>query len=150
MQTSGMCAAHKLHHHTSWNITVFVDIHGTFLVSNEELAITKSEHAQWPKIFDAMGNAHKSVRSIRSLGSEVWHRPGLFLVQCENFNTTLGGDGEGGVEHVNPVTLGRDVKLVIFAEELGLRTARLEEAALAGGWLLYNGFKDLGVDSFSI
>jgi hypothetical protein len=100
---------------------VLVDVDGAFLVGNKELAIAKSEHSQWSEVFDTVGDTHESVGGIRSLRPKVWHGPGLLLVQGENFDTTLGRDSERRVEHIDAVTFGGNVKLVIFAEEFGLR-----------------------------
>jgi hypothetical protein len=99
---------------------VLIDIDGTFLVGDKEFAVAKSEHSQWSEVFDAVGDAHEGVGGIGGLRPKVWHGPGLLLVQGENFDTALGRDGEGRVEHIDAITFGRDVKLIIFAEEFGL------------------------------
>ena len=90
---------------------------------------------------------------VDGVGAQVGHGPGLFLVQGEDLDAARGGDGEGRVEEIDAVALGRDVELVVFAEELGLpavaggRGAAAEgaeaEAGSVGGGFLEDGLEHL-------
>lgn len=133
IQAGSMRTANKLHHHTARDIAVLVDIHRAFLVRNQKLAVAETEHVQRPEVFDALGNAVEGIVCVWGFGVKVRHGPGLLLVQGEDFDTALGGDGQRGVEHADAVAFGGDVELVVFAEELCLGAAGLDETGLAGG-----------------
>lgn len=57
----------------------------------------------------------------------------MLLVDGENFDAALGGDGERRVKHVDAVAFGRDVELVVFTEELCLGSMGVEEARSTAG-----------------
>lgn len=70
---------------------------------------------------------------VGGFGAEVWDRPGLFLIEGEDFDAAVGGDGERRVEHVDVVAFGGDIEFVVLAEELGLGAARLEKFGFVAG-----------------
>lgn len=125
-----MCAAHELHDHAARHVAVFVDVDGAFGIGDEELAVAEAEHAQRSEVSDAVRDAREVCLSFGGFGAEVRDGPRLFLVEGEDLDAALVGDGEGGVEHVDAVAFGRDVELVVFAEEVYLRAAELEETGL--------------------
>lgn len=145
VQTGCVGAADELHDHAARNITVFVDVDGALGVGDEELAITEAEHAQRSEVFDAVGDGAEIglCLGVGLFGAEIGNGPGLFLVDGEDFNAAVGGDGEGRVEHVDIVAFGGDVEFVVFAEEFGLGAARVEEAVFVAGRFLEDGFQDL-------
>lgn len=67
---------------------MLVDVHGAFVVREEEFAIAESEHAEGFEFLDA-GRDGADVGCF-----SVGNGEGLFLVEGHDFNATGGGDGE--------------------------------------------------------
>lgn len=133
VETSCVSTAHELHDHAARHVSVLVDVHGTLLVGDQELALAKTEHAEWAKVLDTMCDAVQGVLCIGSgLRAEVRYRPGLLLVQGKDFDATLGRNGNGRVEHVDAIAFSGNVELIELPEEIGLRATRVEEPALIG------------------
>lgn len=139
VKASSVCTADEFHDHTARDVAVLVDVYSALLVCDDEFAIAETEHAERAKALDAVGDAMQGIMGILGFGAEVRDGPGLLLVESENFDATLGGDGEGRVEHVDAIAFSGDVELVIFAEELRLGATRLEEAGFAGCGFLKDG-----------
>ena len=57
---------------------------------------------------------------------------GILIRARQDLDAALGRDGEGGVEHIDAVAFSWDVELIVFAEEIGLRAAELEETIPTG------------------
>lgn len=145
VQTGCVGAADELHDHAAGDVAVFVDVDGAFGVGDEELAVAEAEHAQRSEVFDAVGDRAEVglCLGVGLFGAEIGDGPGLFLVDGEDFDATVGGDGEGRVEHVDAVAFSGDVEFVVFAKEFGLGAARVEEAVFVAGGFLKDGFQDL-------
>jgi len=111
---------------------MFVHIDCAFGVGDEELAVTEAEHAQRSELPDTLCDACEVCLGFAGFGAEVRDRPCLFLVEGEDLDAALGRDGEGGVEHIDAVAFSWDVELIVFAEEIGLRAAELEETIPTG------------------
>jgi hypothetical protein len=120
-----------------------VDIDGTFSVGDKKLRVAKTEHAQRPETENPLSDLAEMCLRFWRVGTEFRNRPGLLLVECENLDSFLGRDGEGGMEQVDAVAFSRNVELVVFAEELGLSAARAEKPATTRRGLLKNGLEDL-------
>lgn len=134
MQSSRLRRADEIHDDAAADVAVFVDVHGAVGVHEEELLVREAEHGQRFLVFDVRGDV------LDVLGAELGHGPGLLLVEGEDFEAAGGGDGEGRVEEVDACAFGRDVEVVVFAEELG--GAALEDAALFLAGFLVDGFED--------
>ena len=112
---------------------MLVDVDGTLLVREEEFTLAEPEHAEGFEFLDARGD-----------GADVWgfrvgDGEGQLFVEGEDFDAARRGDGEGGVEEVEGVGVGRDVEVVEVAEEFGRAAAGegcREAGATFGGFLV--------------
>lgn len=130
-------APDKLHDDAPRDVTVLVDVHGALLVHEQELRLAEPEHAERLLALQPLGN-HLHVARF-----QIRDADGLLLIQGEDLEAALGGDGEAGVEDIDAHALGGNVKLVEVPEELGLAAANLREAALLLRRLLEHGLEDL-------
>lgn len=83
-------AAHELHDHAARDVAVLVDVDGALTVRDQKLAVAEAEHAQRTEIFDSVGDAGQVHLRFGRVGSQVRDGPWLFLVEGQDFDTTLG------------------------------------------------------------
>lgn len=126
--------ADKLHDNAATDVAVLVNVDGALFVAEQELLVAEAEHTERVLVREA-GSDGGHV-----LLFEVWHAPGLFLVESHDFEALCCGDGERAVEQVDCVAVGGDVELVVFAEELG--AAGLPDAGLLFCRFLVDGLED--------
>ena len=127
--------ADELHDDAAADVAVLVDVDGALLVAEDKVRVGEAEHAERVLALQALGDGGDVLLL------EVRHGPGLLLVEGEDLEALGGADGEGGVEEVDAVAVGRDVELVVLAEELG--RAALEHARLLLRRLLVHGLEHL-------
>lgn len=109
----GLGFADKLHDDAARDVAVLVDVDGALLVGEKEFAVAEPEHAEWFEFLDACGDG----ADVRGFGVGDGERE--LLVEGEDFDAAGSGDGEGGVEQIECIGIGRDVEIVKVAEKLG-------------------------------
>lgn len=142
--------AHKIMDHTSRDITITVDIYSTFAVCNQELGLADSEHTQRSQILNPVGDAGEVFLRLWGFRTQIGYGPCSFLVKGEDFDSSLGGDGNRTVKQVDTVTFRGDIKVVIVAEKFRLPTLGGKETTPTGCGLLQNGFKNLKILSIGV
>lgn len=121
-----MSNANELHDHAPADVSVFIDIYSTFLENDKEFAVAETEHSEGSEVFYSVCDAGEVRLDVGLFGLQIRDRPGLFLVQGKDFNTSGRRNSKGRMEQVDSITLGGYIEFIILAEELGLASSGQE------------------------